>query len=212
VDVPFSSSRGETIASGILGNLRTHSARRMISQQGSIAARSPLMGSRGLAASRSWWGSSEQRRMVSTIGIPKNLDDVVKLGGWLLPLTLFVPCECTPCCQDLGVPAMGRKLRWQESKALTLSQRQHKVVGVCSRRRAGVTLAATLPLTRSQLSALNVIPVTKTILPSTELLVKEDPGRVIMVWMEYHQDKEGAVGSILSRPEMDTYLFRSKKS
>jgi len=33
-----------------------------------------------------------------------------------------------------------------------------------------------------------------------------------MVWMEYHQDKEGAVGSILSRPEMDTYLFRSKKS
>ena len=49
-------------------------------------------------------------------------------------------------------------------------------------------------------------------LPSTELLVKEDPGRVIMVWMEYHQDKEGAVGSILSRPEMDTYLFRSKKS
>jgi hypothetical protein len=69
-----------------------------------------------------------------------------------------------------------------------------------------------LLLARSQCSALNETPETKTILPSTDLLVKEDPGRVIMVWMEYHQDKEGAVGSILSRPEMDTYLFRSKKS
>jgi hypothetical protein len=96
MDVPFSSSHGETIASGILGNLRTHSARRMISQQGGIAARSPLKGTGGPAAPRSWWGNSGQRRMVSTIGIPKNLDDVVKLGGWLLPLALFVPCQCTP--------------------------------------------------------------------------------------------------------------------
>jgi len=45
-----------------------------------------------------------------------------------------------------------------------------------------------------------------------DLLEKENPGRVLQIWMEYHKDKDAAVAGVMSRPEYDTFKFRCGKA
>ncbi|EKX36099.1 hypothetical protein GUITHDRAFT_117769 [Guillardia theta CCMP2712] len=44
-----------------------------------------------------------------------------------------------------------------------------------------------------------------------DMMMQENSGRIIEVWMQYHSTKKDAAASVLSRPEYDTLTFRIKK-
>jgi len=65
---------------------------------------------------------------------------------------------------------------------------------------------------RGMASAPLAVPKKLSDLVKLEALTGEPAGRIIQIWMEYHEGKDSALGAVLSKPENDVIAFRIKRA